>query len=337
MSPHLSIHLERSILQNYDFSITSTTPIGTGAMSTTMKLVTNQGPLFLKIYKSVDNQKIAREPNHQRIAFTHALQNFLCQGGLPVPRLLSNNKGETFSLCDSFSKTRQIYALFEFIEGHDYEVGNPGQLRASGEMLGLLHQQLRKFYPRIQPAWQPIETEIFAQLQDRLSRLQSVVGKGKTDPVSPSQIKQWLDKAEGFRNSVYAIRNARYAMEWIIHGDYRAQNLKFDGNQIRAILDLDTARPANRLYDLAYTLVFFPAVYQDIPLTANQHSVFLHAYESSCPLSEADREMLPTHLRLAFLRGVTLWLDLYYFAGMNERTRPWIQGYLQQIDETVAF
>ncbi|MCG8622621.1 MAG: hypothetical protein MJE68_11585, partial [Proteobacteria bacterium] len=84
-----------------------------------------------------------------------------------------------------------------------------------------------------------------------------------------------------------------------------------------------------RLYDLGYALVFFPAVYQDIPLTTDQRSIFLRAYESICPLSETEREVLPTHLRLAFLRGLTLWLDLYYFAGLSERTRPWIQGYLQ--------
>ena len=117
--------------------------------------------------------------------------------------------------------------------------------------------------------------------------------------------------------------------DWIIHGDYRAQNLKFDAEgRVKAILDFDSARPANSAYDLAYALVFFPAVYQDSPLTSRQKSIFLEAYEAVCPLTKDERSALPAHLRLAYLRGMTLWLHLHDLGGMRERVRPWIEGYL---------
>ena len=326
MLAELTTAIQVSIRQNYNLAIESATPIGTGAMSTTMRLATNRGTLFLKIYKSARNQKSPAQPDLQQIAFTHIIQNFLYQEGLPVPRLLPNTSGETFSVCDQSPQTGEVYALSEFIEGSDYDVTNLDQLRASGEMLGRLHQQLRQFKPRIELAEPSLETAIFIQLQERLSRIQPVVEK---DLVSPSQIDLWIHEVDVLKSSVGALHDTRYQQDWLIHGDYRAQNLKFDDMGIRAILDLDTACPASRLYDLAYALVFFPAVYQDTPLTSNQRSIFLRAYESICPLSETEREMLPTHLRLAFLRGLTLWLDLYYFAGMSDRTRPWIQGYLQ--------
>ncbi|RKU06500.1 hypothetical protein C6502_19875 [Candidatus Poribacteria bacterium] len=326
MLAELATAIQVSIRQNYDLTIESAKPIGTGAMSTTMRLATNRGTLFLKIYKSARNQKPPAQPDLQRIAFTHTVQTFLHQEDFPVPRLLPNNSGETFSVCDSPLETGEVYALSEFIEGSDYDVANSDQLRASGEMLGRLHQQLRQFKPRIELAEPSLETEIFIQLQERLSRIQPVVAE---DLVSPTQINSWMHEVDVLKSSVGALHDTQYEQEWIIHGDYRAQNLKFDGSDIRAILDLDTACPALRLYDLAYALVFFPAVYQATPLTTDQQSTFLRAYESICPLSEAEREMLPTHLRLAFLRGMTLWLDLYYFAGMSDRTRPWIQGYLQ--------
>ena len=326
MLSDLATAIQVSIRQNYNLTIQSATPIGTGAMSTTMRLATNRETLFLKIYKSARNQKTPTQPDLQRIVFTHAVQNFLYQEGFPVPCLLLNNSGETFSVCNSSLETGEVYALSEFIEGSDYDVANSEQLRASGEMLGRLHQQLRQFHPEVQSAGPPLETEIFIQLQERLSRLQPVV---EGDLVSPTQIDSWIHEVETLRDSVGTMRDTQYGQEWLIHGDYRAQNLKFDGENIRAILDLDTTCPASRLYDLGYALVFFPAVYQDIPLTSNQQSVFLRAYEGMCPLSDAEREMLPAHLRLAFLRGLTLWLDLYYFAGMSDRTGPWIQGYMQ--------
>ena len=326
MLSDLATAIQTSIRQNYHLTIESATPIGTGAMSTTMRLATNQGRLFLKIYKSARNQQTLAQPDLQRIAFTHAVQHFLYQEGFPVPRLLPNNSGDTFSVCEQPPKTGEAYALSEFIEGSDYDIANLEQLRASGEILGRLHQQLRQFQPQIQFAGPSLETEIFTQLQERLSRLQPVVEK---DLVSPVQIDSWIHEVDVLQSSVGTLHDRRYEQEWIIHGDYRAQNLKFDGSDIRAILDLDTVCPASRLYDLGYTLVFFPAVYQDTPLTSNQQAMFLRSYESICPLSEAEREMLPLHLQLAFLRGLTLWLDLYYFAGMSERTRPWIEGYLQ--------
>ena len=326
MLSDLATAIQVSIRQNYNLTIESATPIGTGAMSTTMRLATNRGALFLKIYRSARNQMTPVQPDLQRIAFTHAVQDFLCQQGFPVPRLLSNNGEETFSVCDNPLETGETYALSEFIEGSDYNVANSDQLRTSGEMLGRLHRQLRQFQPQIQPTGPPLETELFIQLKARLSRLQPIAEK---DPVSPTQIDSWIHEVEMLRAAVGAVHDSQYGQNWLIHGDYRAQNLKFDGGGIRAILDLDTVCRTSRLYDLGYALVFFPAVYQAIPLTTSQQSIFLRAYESVSPLSETEREMLPTHLRLAFLRGMTLWLDLYYFAGMRERTRPWIQGYLQ--------
>ena len=323
MLSNLANAIQISIRQNYNLTIESATPIGTGAMSTTMRLATNRGALFLKIYKSARNWETPAQPDLQRIAFTHAVQNFLHQEEFPVPRLLPNSKGETFSVCDSSLETGKVYALSEFIEGSDYDVGNSDQLRVSGETLGRLHQRLRQFQPQIKPAGPPLEPEIFIQLKKQLSRLQPVV---ETDPVSLTQINSWIREIDVLRDTIH---DTQYDQEWIIHGDYRAQNLKFAGSNIRTILDLDTACPAPRLYDLGYALMFFPAVYQDIPLTTEQRSIFLRAYENICPLSETEREILPTHLRLALLRGMTLWLDLYYFAGMSERIRPWIQGYLQ--------
>ena len=329
MLSDLAAAIQASIRQHYKLTIESAIPIGTGAMSTTMRLVTNQGTLFLKIYKPARNQRAPTQPDLERIAFTHAVQTFLYREDFPVPRLLPNNNGKTFSVCGNPLETGAVYALSEFIEGTDYDVANSEQLHVSGEMLGRFHQQLRQFQSQIQPAGPPLETEIFIQLQERLSRLQPVVQK---DLMSPTQINSWIHEVEVLKNSVSALRDTQDEQNWLIHGDYRAQNLKFDSAGIRAILDLDTACSAPRLYDLGYALIFFSSVYQDTPLTTDQRSIFLRAYEGICPLSEAEREIFSTHLRIAFLRGITLWLDLYHFAGMSERTRPWIRGYLQHAE-----
>ena len=339
MSSYISTALQQSLHQNYNIKISAATPIGTGAMSTTMKLTTAQGELFLKCYKP--DALCSTDNNVQRIAFTHAVQCFLSEQHLPVPRLLINNAGKTYT-----QSGEQIYAVSEFIEGNNYDTTNPTEaLHYAGEMLGRFHQQLRGFASSLMGStrkgqspivceWQSMESEVFAQLGERLAGIRGAVVDSANPPLSSGTIELWLAELEPLENELGEVVN----VQGVIHGDYRAQNLKFDkGNRIRAILDLDTARPADRLFDLGYALVFFPAVYQDTPLTSNLQAVFLSAYEKIAPLSATERKLLPLHLRLAFLRGMTLWLHLHFFAGMSARTRPWIQGYLNSVETNTRF
>ena len=322
MPSYFSTSLQKSLRENYSLNISVATPIGTGAMSHTMELITNQGRLFLKCYKPVPHQ----DSDLQRIAFTHAVQCFLRRGDFPVPRLIPNKVGKTYTISG-----HQIYAVSEFVEGCDYgEVNTMEGLRYAGRMLGIFHQQLYRFQEcspeLIQPKWEPMEREIFAQLRDRLTRVKHLVRGDENSPISQYQIDQWLQELEGLEEQL----SVGVTPQWIIHGDYRAQNLRFGCNNcIRAVLDLDTARPADRIFDLAYALIFFSAVYQNKPLTLRENSIFLRAYETICSLSEAERQGLVPHLRLAFLRGMILWLHLYHFGGMSKRIRPWLRGYLK--------
>jgi Ser/Thr protein kinase RdoA (MazF antagonist) len=312
-----------SLYRRYNLVVKSATPVGTGAMNQTMKLVANQGVFFLKIYQS--RQTLDSGPDIEQIAFSHAVQQFVGRHGFPVPGLLLNRDGATYSVWDNC-----VYALSEFVEGRDYQPGNSGQLRAAGELLGRVHQRLQDFQPSTHLAWPPMETEVFRQLKRRLFRIQSVACNDQS-LLSCSQIEKWLDEVEALGQALPPTDNE----SWIIHGDYRAQNLKFDGDRICAILDFDAARPTNRLHDLSYALVFFPAVYQDAPPTTDQQSMFFQAYTRISPLTETERERLPVYLRLAFLRGLTLWLELAYFAGMRARLHPWIQAYLREKDRII--
>ena len=306
------------------------TPIGTGVMSTTMQLVTDQGKLFLKCYNPPSSSNPSLHAELPRVAFAHAVQNLLRESDLSVPRLFPNRAGETYTVTDD-----QIYAICEFIEGYDYEAAEPGAaLRSAGEVLGRFHQQLRGFQPPIECRWQSMKEEIVEGLRERLDRTRSIAPNNRAHPVTQEQIDQWVQEVE----TLAAALPVHGDKHWVIHGDFRAQNLKFDSNgHVDAVLDLDTARPANRLFDLAYSLVFFPAVSQDVPLTPHQRSTFLHAYETVVPLSEIECQLLPTHLRLAFLRGMVLWLHLHDFGGMRQQTYPWIQGYLNSADTITEF
>ena len=321
----LSPQQEASIHHHYRLKVATAVPIGTGAMSSTMALNTDQGKLFLKRYKPTSDLDLSPSMHIPRIAFTHAVQKYLGKLEFPIPRLLRNRDGDTLTVEGSDS-----YAIFEFVEGQGYDAAQPiGALHSAGETLGRIHRELRGFQPTLGFKWVPMHEEVFNLLRPRLERIRITASETDGYPVSRKQIDEWMVEV----GRLAAELSVPDEGDWIIHGDYRAQNLKFDAEErVKSLLDFDSARPANRAYDLAYALVFFPSVYQDTPLTSRQKSIFLEAYEAVCPLTSEERNALPAHLRLAYLRGMTLWLHLHDLGGMRERVRPWIEGFLSGAD-----
>lgn len=290
-------------------------------MSSTVALNTDQGKLFLKRYKPAPDLNLNPSTHIPRIAFTHAVLEYLGKREFSIPRLLRNRGGDTLTVDGN-----EIYAISEFVEGFDFDaVQLTGALQSAGETLGQFHRELQGFRPSVDYQWAPMHDEVVNLLRQRLKRIRTAASETTGYPVSESQIAEWMTEAERLAAELPVPDEA----DWIIHGDYRAQNLKFDPKgMVKAILDFDSARPAGRVTDLAYALVFFPAVYQDTPLTPNQKSVFLEAYETVCPLTPTERISLPAHLKLAYLRGMTLWLHLHDLGSMRERVRPWIRGFL---------
>lgn len=299
-------------------------------MSNTMRLMTDKGNLFLKCYKPRANVVKPIPQNLPNIAFGHAVQKFLRRKEMPLPQLLTNRMGKTYTCVNA-----EIYFISEFAEGYDYEAVEPGAaLRSAAELLGRFHQQLCGFRCPTEHQWESMKEQIFTGLTTDLERMSAIISKNVKHLVSQRQINQWKREV----NELTGLLAANEENKWIIHGDYRAQNLRFDRyGRVTAILDLDTIRPASRLFDLAYALVFFAAVYQKRPLTPLQKSSFLSVYETVCPLSDTDRESLLPHLKLAFFRGIMLWLQLYEFGEMREKTRPWIRAYLDNEDTISEF
>ena len=100
-----------------------------------------------------------------------------------------------------------------------------------------------------------MDDEIIDLLRQRLERIRATALKTSGYPVSEKQIDAWMVEVERLDAGLPVTDEG----DWIIHGDYRAQNLKFDDDgNVTSILDLDTARPANRSFDLAYGLGLFP-------------------------------------------------------------------------------
>jgi Ser/Thr protein kinase RdoA (MazF antagonist) len=87
----------------------------------------------------------------------------------------------------------------------------------------------------------------------------------------------------------------------VIHGDYYADNLLFDGQRIVALLDYDNAAHQSRIVEVAEALIYFAnrpdgrlsvGVYDGV-MDLEKVARFVAAYNAVWPLTPAERAALP--------------------------------------------
>jgi Ser/Thr protein kinase RdoA (MazF antagonist) len=121
----------------------------------------------------------------------------------------------------------------------------------------------------------------------------------------------------------------------VIHGDYHPANLRFDGDAVTGVYDLDWCTVQPRARDLADGLIFFAGL-RDGDVTSSdirkltrtwthcpeRAAAFLLAYERTGPITGHERALLPSFMRARWLHcriigrskvppqdGVTFFLD----------------------------
>lgn len=288
-----------------------------GYMSSGATVVTDKGARSLKIYgRGVGNQG--------RILYTHELLRFLAEAEFPAVRLLPATDGKTL-----VRHRRSNVALFEFVEGHAYEPGDRKQLVSAAKALGEYHRLVSSFAPHAQCGWEPMPRVVIDALEADLRKTTSTVDKAPDGPVFPRDLEQIHAQLEAIHAELEQEPEVSAGDSLLaIHGDFRAQNLRFEDGKVAAVLDFDRARPAERIFDLCYALVFFQAVIQPRALSPQEMTDFLKAYAKIAPLDDHEKELLSTHLRLALIRGLVLWLRIHYLDEMPSGAPKWINNYL---------
>ncbi|MFQ6049150.1 MAG: phosphotransferase, partial [Phycisphaerae bacterium] len=102
-------------------------------------ITTDRGCFLLK-------RRARGKDNPIKVAFAHALQNYLFGKGFPLPRLIGTKRDNNSML----QLGGEIYELFEYVSGESYD----GSLEATyhaGRALAMYHKLLRDYQPRWTP------------------------------------------------------------------------------------------------------------------------------------------------------------------------------------------
>ncbi|MDO6580239.1 aminoglycoside phosphotransferase family protein [Photobacterium sp. 2_MG-2023] len=117
-------------------------------------------------------------------------------------------------------------------------------------------------------------------------------------------LRQLHDVSQGFLNNVNLAETvwmlpAREPAEVICHGDFTPYNVALNGNEVVGVFDFDTAHPAPRLWDIAYS-VYCWSPFKTDPIdkmgTLNTQIARARLFCDSYCVSNSDRQKLVTEI-----------------------------------------
>jgi len=195
-----------------------------------------------------------------------------------------------------------MLVLYERVQGAAPSAGDLVALRSAGQKLGDIH--------RTPPDSFDLPDTTFRDIVERTRR--SALGKGLSSDLPPLPVASGAGEKS------------------LLHGDYRGQNVLFADGSISCVLDWDDAVIGPRLFDLAYSALFFQAVIKDDPPSEAEITAFLAGYHDTYPLTTEDRAQFPDYLATALHQGLVLWMsirDEVNDPAISSRVSEWISGY----------
>jgi Ser/Thr protein kinase RdoA (MazF antagonist) len=202
-----------------------------------MLVDTDQGGFLVKTY---DNTTEALD----NMLFQHRLSHYLEDNGLPVAHIQATTDGGTIAKVDDWAMELQC-----FVEGEIMQVTDE-TLVASARALGKLHWDCRDFPcpERDTRMWRfsEVPRNLFARLYSEAKK----ISKSSRVDNQCNAIALFLREAANDLN----FQTRKTFETGLIHGDWHSGNLLFNGDELRAIVDLEFAGDGCYLEDLAYAL-----------------------------------------------------------------------------------
>lgn len=282
----------RRLLAYYDLGeLQSCRRVEGGYVDENWIIDTTTGRYFLK-------RRHPRRRKPDLIRAQHALIQHLRSVHFPVPTIVRTRHGETF-----LKLQEEIFEIQHHIPGDMCDLGRPEHFTAAARTLGWYHAVVEGFdHPAFHRPRERYGPTILAQIIDRLME----DWHGRTPPELACLLGELQAHA---RDLETCFDEFGQLPELVIHGDYYAANLIFQGNEVAGVVDYDLAQWCWRAMELAEALIYFTAerpgylkriVYPGV-LDLGAVQRFLEAYTEMSSLSAAEIRALPHLIR-------TIWM-----------------------------
>jgi homoserine kinase type II len=280
-----------------------------GTLNWNFDVQTASGRFFLRCYRS--------NLESDRIAGEHRLLEWVETRGIPVAVPIRTVSGEELLL-----QGDERWALFPWMDGVNLERGrlSTAQATALGEMHGRV-QAVLAAHPESDAACLSMRWDK-AQSIDLLNRL---VAAGRERGVE-AWITDGIERQRQLLKDTDIAPPERFSSLpcQLIHGDFHDQQVLFDGDHIRAVVDWEIWHTDPRAWEVVRSLAFSKLL--DSPLLDD----YLAGYREHIQLTEDEVQLA---LSLWFQgRLVGLWVWWAYVMEGNERVKDFFPATIEEID-----
>lgn len=214
-------------------------PIEKGFVNDSWDVSTSLGRFFLK-----RRHAVKRWPDIIRAQ--HDLMRWLRLTGFPAPAVHFTTAGDSI-----LDLNGEIYEIQEYIAGEPCDFSNPSHLDEAARTLSRYHRAVEGLELAALRGYDELYSPALAR---------NLLG---------SLVKAWrLEDDDGLLSQARVLNTylqqltARFSVHrplphLVIHGDYYADNLLFDGNRIVGVVDYDKSRWQPRVVEVAEAVIFF--------------------------------------------------------------------------------
>ncbi len=281
-----------------------------------------------------------------KVAFTHQIQLSLAGQNFPLPHLIGTKRENNSMLLLG----DQIYEMFEYIEGVNYDGSIEGTYHA-GHILGLYHKLLAGF----QSSYTPPTGSYHNARAIRQAIGNTIRSLPANNQPAAEQLGRNIQSLDDAYTRCAKEVNGLGLNAWnkqIVHGDWHPGNMLFRDRKVVAVIDYDAARMQQRVIDLANGALQFSIIGggedpQAWPanIDLRRFREFVRGYDSVNIVSVAEVKSVPYLMCEAMIAEAVLpiaatgsfgRLDGFPFLQMIDRKVKWIFDSLDDLYEAMG-
>ncbi len=274
-----------------------------------------------------------------KVAFCHALQNYLAEKQFPLPHLIGTKKDNNSML----QYKGNIYEIFEYISGTGYN-NSLEATQDSGKILALFHKIVKDYQPEYEPPTGSYHSArsvqmAFGQLPKTLEQFEPL----RDDQDYMDEVRKTNAFLQNAYNEAAMKANDLGLADWpmqICHSDWHPGNMLFRKTRVVAVIDYDASRLCQRILDVANGALQMSiigggddAAHWPEYVDESRFKRFLRGYDSVNVLSKNELRTIPYLMIEALIAesvvpiaqtGSFARIDGYGFLKMIERKIKWV-------------
>lgn len=306
------MNLIDEVLKSYGISILKVDTLSGGWLNEKY-LIEDSNKQFY-VLKELSLEKFSYK-HLQYLIQTVELQHYLYEENVDVPKVLLNNDKKVVS---KFSNNKYFF-IQEYIKGYSKKFNEltKEEIFSIGKNLAFLHNKLEKINS------DSFKSDFlkYKNINDLKQELQ--VKRLEINENSSKKFVQQLNLFEEILNDSELNRIINQSKLQLIHGDFTPDNIIFDNNEVRSIIDFELVRINSKLQDIGRIVLSTTFFNNEFDLLKLKN--FVDGYSTVCKINYSD---IIDSLKIVWINEFNIWIQDRYFKNYNP---PKIEKFINEI------